>query len=339
MDPSHFVVYVDYTLEHTPTIVEFFASLELAVESAKRCRQEAEVYAIPATCGRAEPEPLWGTVGRPTVAPAPAAVPAPAPAAVPAPAAAPAPAPAATLPPMIGIRGKKGAGKDTLAAEICACFPAFETRKWATKLREAVAIITDIPAECTVSDADKEVQLGGRVYGALDLYTRFLMAAMHVLGGREITADIPARMFTILTGKSPRVETVVLPMTVGRLLQLLGTECFRDVAGPFVWVDALMEPWVDAGRPPTLVADTRFPNESAAVRDAGGVIILVRRAAAVRADGRADEHASECALDDERADFVFDNDGSVADLRAAFLDAWPAILALAAQRRPAGRIA
>jgi len=240
----------------------------------------------------------------------------------------------ATSYPLIGIRGDMGAGKDTLAAEIGLYFPEYTTRKFASKLREAASLIARIPAGQTVSDADKAIDLSGEPHEAYRLRRRIALA-IECVTGVEPTPRLSVQMFLILTGEALYVpeEMVNIHMTVGRLLQVLGTECFRALVGTDVWVDALMAPWAQEGRPPVVIADTRFPNESAAIRRAGGVVILVRRADAGRADGRSGGHASERALDGEAPDFVLDNDGSVADLRAAFLAAWPAILAAAESRR------
>jgi hypothetical protein len=236
--------------------------------------------------------------------------------------------------PLIGIRGDMGAGKDTLATEISLCFPEYTIRKFATKLREAVSLITNIPAEQTVSDVDKQVDLSGRPYVALVLLQRIGKAIAHVTG-EPAQFSLAKQMFKVLTGTEAinLDATVYLSITVGRLLQVLGTECFRTFVGTDVWVDALITPWIQEGCPPVIVADTRFPNESAAIRRAGGVILLVRRDSAGRTDGRSTGHASEHALDDEKPDFVIENSGTIADMREAFLAILPDILTLAARRR------
>ena len=71
---------------------------------------------------------------------------------------------------------------------------------------------------------------------------------------------------------------------------MLGT----DLIGENVWVDAVFDPWRQAGMPPIVIADTRFPNETAAIRRNGGIVVLVQRnGSQLRADDRADSHASE----------------------------------------------
>ncbi len=234
--------------------------------------------------------------------------------------------------PLLGIRGDMGAGKDTLAAEIQKLHPAYRVWKFAAGLREAVRIITDIPAEQTVSDIDKAVDLSARKYRWLDLLGRIDSAVEHITGhaSREGLAETMSRILTGVTAGS--AEESCIPMTVGRLLQVLGTECFRAHIGPDVWVDYLFMRWEREGRPPVVIADTRFPNESAAIRRRGGAVILVRREAAKRTDGRSTGHASERALDGEAPDVTLDNDGTIADLGKALEGAWPGIRQIAGER-------
>jgi hypothetical protein len=244
--------------------------------------------------------------------------------------------------PIIGIRGDMGAGKDTLAAEICRGYPGYSVWKFAAALREAAQAVTGIPAEKLQSPEDKAVDLRllGRV-PAFELLARIGRAIEGVTGHRpeEGAGEL---MFGVLTGlvywAPAKAEQVALPMTVGRLLQVLGTECFRNLVGADVWVDALFRRWEAEGRPPIVIADTRFPNEAAAIRRRGGSVVLVRRGAGGRTDGRSAAHASERALDGDRPDAVLENDGTVEDLRRAFEGQWPFLLARAceAQGAPAG---
>jgi hypothetical protein len=235
--------------------------------------------------------------------------------------------------PLIGIRGAMGAGKDTLAAEICRSRPAYRVRKYASALREAASIVAGIPAERMTSDQDKAAALE-RTYEPGDLLGLLARAVVRVTGA-EPQRGLLAAMAWALTGHDclgPGLAT--LSMTVGRLLQVLGTDCFRALVGEDVWVDALFRGWAAGEYPPVVVADVRFPNEAAAVRRRGGVIVLVRRGAGGRADGRAAGHASERALDDEAPDLVLDNDGTIEDLRRAFDVHWPFLAVTAATRRP-----
>jgi hypothetical protein len=252
-------------------------------------------------------------------------------------------APTAPIP-IIGIRGDMGAGKDTLAAEICRLIPVYAVRKYATALREAVEIVTDIPVARTMSAEDKGVDLSRRTYSADDLVARLIRAIAYTTGDPTTVLDASQAesMFRILTGVAYAAAResgmpVCIPMTVGRLLQVLGTECFRQCLYDTVWVEALFTRWKKEKEPPVVISDVRFPEETAEIWRRGGVVVTVRRAGAARADGRATEHLSEHALGREEADAVFDNDGSIEELRRAFAARLPDLTAQAAARAPASR--
>lgn len=103
------------------------------------------------------------------------------------------------------------------------------------------------------------------------------------------------------------------PMTRA-LLQEWGTELRRD-QDPDYWVKA----WQRAAErfPRVVVPDVRFPNEAAAIRGLGGLLVK-----AVRPEYRGDGHASEqFAAAWEEWDHVFTNDKAISDLDAA-VDAW-----------------
>jgi hypothetical protein len=228
------------------------------------------------------------------------------------------------LPPLIGICGNMGAGKDTLAAQMAARYHSPEYLQWkfADALRDAASLVTGIPADKTLSAEDKAVDLSQRRYEASQLHSLLCDAIGGVIGGtayqtREIGL-LAGKMFEVLTGTPYQGGNgdARLHMTVGRLLQLLGTEGFRECVGPNVWVEALFARWLKKGRPPILIADVRFPNEADALRQRGGAIILVRRENAGRTDGRSTEHASERGLREIKPDIIVENDGTLEQLRA-----------------------
>jgi hypothetical protein len=85
----------------------------------------------------------------------------------------------------------------------------------------------------------------------------------------------------------------------------------RDTIGSDVWVTPVLR-CLGPGRR-LVVTDVRFPNEIDAVRDAGGVLILVTRPGVAAVNG----HVSEAAAADESLwDHVVVNDGTVDQLHA-----------------------
>jgi hypothetical protein len=88
------------------------------------------------------------------------------------------------------------------------------------------------------------------------------------LGDREIEGDLKEEPHPVLNYKTPRYA-----------MQTLGTEWGRDLIGQNLWVDAAMASAatvIDQGGR-VVIDDCRFPNEAAAIKEAGGVIIKVIR--------------------------------------------------------------
>ena len=60
-------------------------------------------------------------------------------------------------------------------------------------------------------------------------------------------------------------------------LQLMGTEAGRDVFHPDLWVHTVLRRCENAPWNNYVIADVRFPNEIKAIREAGGIVIRVKR--------------------------------------------------------------
>jgi hypothetical protein len=245
------------------------------------------------------------------------------------------------IPPIIGIRGIMGSGKDTVAALIREHWPEYAVWKYADALREAVYILTDLGSS---SQEEKEVSLQLYVFFAEDYLGRIVEATRHVMMCADGVAPenevwrVAPLIFRELIGYEYHhpSNTVAFHGTIGALLQRLGTQGFRQHLGEDVWVRALVRRWEHAGRPPVIVADVRFPNESAMIRRANGVVVLVKPAGFYRRfnnnDGRLPTHLSEYALEGEEPDVVVENPGSPG-LRKFFEKAQPWIWRISAERQ------
>lgn len=127
------------------------------------------------------------------------------------------------------------------------------------------------------------------------------------------------------------------PTSVREMLQRVGTDCMRDHLHPNTWVNALFstyKPTIDSSDgvarekfPKWIITDMRFPNEFEAVKARGGICIRISAGAgsAYRfqyKDGtrmaisqEIGEHESETALDHEQNwDEYIKNTGSLSDL-------------------------
>lgn len=85
---------------------------------------------------------------------------------------------------------------------------------------------------------------------------------------------------------------------VRELLQRMGTEAGRDIHGPDCWVDRAMRHVGPDGR--HIFTDVRFPNEAAAIRACGGVLVRVTRSGVGPVNGHvSDQGVAEIECDDE----------------------------------------
>jgi dephospho-CoA kinase len=82
---------------------------------------------------------------------------------------------------------------------------------------------------------------------------------------------------------------------VRRLLQRIGTEGGRQIAGDDVWVNIVDDKWNDDGCPPAVITDCRFPNEVQYVHVYDGWIVEIIRPTNTKGitDAVNAQHASE----------------------------------------------
>lgn len=147
---------------------------------------------------------------------------------------------------LIGLAGRKGAGKDTAAAALSR--RGFSVRRFADPLKGMLRTLFEYQGygDCTID---------AMIEGALK------------------EQPIPS-----LNGRSPR-----------HAMQTLGTEWGRGQIGGDLWVETLIGDVGPSAR--VVVPDVRFPNELAAIREAGGVVIWIERPGLKGADAHASENA------------------------------------------------
>lgn len=100
-------------------------------------------------------------------------------------------------------------------------------------------------------------------------------------------------------------------ISVREYLQRVGTEAHRKLPefGDSVWIDMMRAKVQQVGR--YVITDARFENEQRMVKEMGGYVVQINRPGM----DEADTHASE-QVDHGLADFVIENDGSIADFYA-----------------------
>jgi predicted AAA+ superfamily ATPase len=190
---------------------------------------------------------------------------------------------------MLGISGKRGAGKDTFAQLIHYCdLKRTYPKVWADKTFD-------------------EFQNGDHTWKS-DWESRFFAQKL-----KKIAA--------FLTGHEDQYtqagKTTFLPewgMTVGEIQQKLGTDAIRNGLHDQAWILACFADIREDEN--TLITDMRFPNEMGAVKNRGGITVRIDGdPKKQQGDGtRDDNHPSETSLDNADFDVRIINDGTLAEL-------------------------
>lgn len=188
-----------------------------------------------------------------------------------------------TLPPLVGLIGKKRVGKDTFAAVLVEEF-GFARVAFADPLKEMALTIDPIIDDLSTTSVWNPVRL----------------APMVDADGWERVKDTypEARRFLQRLGDGVRQFDPELWVQTGMLdvadLRRAGTD--NDFYGPAM---------------PVVITDVRYPNEADAIREAGGTLVRIVRPEVD--DG--DAHASETALDGYAADLQAFNHSTVQNLQ------------------------
>lgn len=190
---------------------------------------------------------------------------------------------------LIGISGKIGSGKDSVGIILQGLSEgasvsnikyilensfsnpppgAYQIKKFADKLKDIACLLIGCTREQLEDRKFKEKELGEEWW----YYER--------LGKLE----------SYLENKHFNYKTIpLIKLTPRKLLQLLGTECGREIIHPNIWVNALFAdyktfnepskyPNGGGGKAPRwIITDVRFPNEAQAIKDRGGIVIRVNR--------------------------------------------------------------
>lgn len=174
---------------------------------------------------------------------------------------------------LIGLSGYAQTGKDTVAAHLLE--QGWERIAFADLLRQSLYVLNPV---IRWSDFD-----GG---GTWDVFDR-------------LSAIVDKDGWDAAKTKYPEIR---------RLLQRMGTDVGRQLLGDNVWVDLAMRQ-LEPGHK-YVFTDTRFPNEAAAIKAAGGQVWRIERPGT----GPVNGHVSETALDDWDFDTTIVNEQDIAHL-------------------------
>ena len=251
---------------------------------------------------------------------------------------------------IIGVSGRMQSGKDTVGKIIqyltgeSTVYPFdlnvdyshksnWEVKKFADKLKDIVCTILNCSREQLEDGVFKETPLG-------EEWVKFKVVRTKITKFERIDEVFyfstieEANKFKLNNlnydyfGEIEKVE-----MTPRLMLQLIGTECGREIIHPEIWVNSLMNEYKSNGivadeikgiyelYPNWIITDTRFENELEAVKKRGGITIRVNRSFNHKMGSKetgtinlTPEHESETALDNADFDYVIDNNGTISEL-------------------------
>lgn len=199
---------------------------------------------------------------------------------------------------IIGFSGYAKSGKNAVADMAQRFFPEknFEIVGFATALKQIASILTGLPAS---SFEDQKVKKSVML-PIWNWISQFDNDTQTIVRG------------IVLPGMEDRAKQY----TYREFLQRVGTDAMRNNIHTDVWVNALMSKYdnaylpFDNDTPNWLIQDVRFPNEAAAIKQRGGVVIRIRRQGCKPVNA----HPSETALDGYAFDYAINNDGTLQDL-------------------------
>ena len=261
---------------------------------------------------------------------------------------------------IIGISGKINSGKDTVGKiiQIIIQSPHFnnkaiedfikrdivtskwEIKKFADKLKDIVCLLINCTREQLEDEEFKNKEFKNKESEKEWWYWKVYS---NILNDKfELIPYNGEKGF--YNRKSNYKGHTLQKLTPRRLLQLLGTECGRDIIHPNIWVNSLMSDYdkvnnndaycaegeeaINALYPNWIITDMRFPNEMEAVVKRKGITIrVVRPKVEVLVDKMRpysdlvhyripmpEEHESETALDNATFDYTINNNGTIEDL-------------------------
>ena len=183
----------------------------------------------------------------------------------------------------------------------------WKIKKFADKLKDIVCLLINCSREQLEDEEFKSKKLGKEWN-----YYQYVLKEHEYFGKRLKTKREVLNYFKIKSEDYLKEfeEVRKFSITPRQILQLLGTECGREIIHPNIWVNALFSSYDDLKIDNWIITDLRFFNELKAIKERNGITIRINRKP-------EDEicHPSEVELDDYQDwDYVIENDGSISDL-------------------------
>jgi len=109
-----------------------------------------------------------------------------------------------------------------------------------------------------------------------------------------------------------KVDCARRKMTPRLMMQLVATECFRNIIHPETWIISTMSSIMSDQSHNHIITDVRFHNEADTIKQNGGIIIKINRPSE---EDNNHTHESETQISTyDKYDYIIDNEGSINDL-------------------------
>ena len=222
---------------------------------------------------------------------------------------------------LIGLTGKAGSGKDTVAGMLQKINPNLEVYALASSIYEIAERwlgLTEAYAHRDIKESTIAIVIDD-TFNSLDLIIWDMFKDKHCDITYESVKKCAKAIITTLTKDSVTqiADNHYLVTSFRKILQTIGTEGFRDNVSETFWLDI-------APSTNIIISDIRFPNEASWVKAFHGYLINVHRQDMEFIP--ESEHSSESGVGDvEFWDFI-DNDGSLEDLKLEVKETYNVIL-------------
>lgn len=219
---------------------------------------------------------------------------------------------------LIGIVGNKGVGKSLFATYLQDAMKAKGHSIHRTAFADPIKKIVNVLTHYSLVELEDE-QVKSSVLPAYfnrKMEPEDWLVAFHWKEWVQWVQDNPdhdlddIRQYALDMGWNPEGS----PTTVRQLLQIIGTEMFRDHINQDIWTELALMTYDD--EEVCIVTDVRFPNEAEAIKARGGKLIKIER----EHSNKNDQHLSEMLVDLIPTDFIILNNGSLGQLNSKAKD-------------------
>jgi hypothetical protein len=196
---------------------------------------------------------------------------------------------------IISLVGKKGSGKTTVAQYFLD--KGFELRSFAAPLKQLLSEVFELPMFLLTDAEAKE-----RHALAIDVTEIEITKLLDLASSKFYPITEDQRALALKNTPNYRLTTP------RQLLQVVGTDIFRNGVGIDYWLNVLKRS-IDPSKD-YVIDDTRFANELATVKSLGGYNVGL-----IRSSQAADGHSSE-QIDLTPCDFIIQNKYNIQTLKS-----------------------